>query len=59
MRYLRLHVIDRAGNEATAERAYTVIPRKPLDDGGERPTSGHIKAKGTIFLPSNKSASAA
>ena len=54
VRYLRIHVVDRAGNEATVERAYTVIPRKPLDDGGPRPTTGQIHAKGTIFLPSNK-----
>ena len=54
IRYLRLHVVDRAGNEATADRSYTVIPRKPLTDGGPTPHSGQIHAKGTIFLPSNK-----
>ena len=39
---------------ATLERSYTVVPRKPLDTGGDRPTSGQIHAKGTIFLPSTK-----
>jgi len=54
IRYLRIKVVDRAGNEATAERSYTVVPRKPLDTGGDVPNSGQITAKGTIFMPSAK-----
>lgn len=54
IRYLKLHVVDRAGNEATVERSYTIVPRKPLDTGGPVPHSGQIHAKGTIFMPSTK-----